>query len=199
MASAWNRRRPALRFCRGRMRTGCSNAPTAWRAALDGIATPQPCFEWAINWLADHAPKVERFALCHRDLRLGKFAAEGEKLTGIFDLELAGWSDPMEDLGSLLRAARGAACRSAKPAASAAAKRSMTAIARSRAMRSTTAACAIWEIAAAARQGIAALRRAARRGAMWSRGWRHMLDGLQSLEAEYDLLVEIEQFSAEAT
>ena len=73
----------------------------AWRAALDGVSVPQPCFEWAINWLADHAPKVERFALCHRDLRLGNFAAEGERLTGIFDLELAGWSDPMEDLGWL--------------------------------------------------------------------------------------------------
>ena len=70
----------------------------AWRAALDGIAAPQPCFEWAINWLADHAPTIERFALCHRDLRLGNFAVEGAQLTGVFDLEDAGWSDPMEDL-----------------------------------------------------------------------------------------------------
>src|SRR3546814_19612925 len=39
--------------------------------------------------------------LCHRDLRLGNFVADREKLIAILDLEPVGWSDPMEDLGWL--------------------------------------------------------------------------------------------------
>lgn len=170
----------------------------AWRAALDGIAPPQPCFEWAINWLADHAPTIERFVLCHRDLRLGNFAAEGERLTGIFDLELAGWSDPMEDLGWLT--ARGA--RRGLPDREAGGVGSREALYDG---YREIAGDAIddrrvryWEIAAAARQGIAALQRAAQPVGDVEQGLAARLDGLQSLEAEYDLLLEIEQFSAEA-
>jgi hypothetical protein len=55
-----------------------------------------------------------------------------------------------------------------------------------------------WEIVAAARQGIAALQRAAQPGGDVEQGLVARLDGLQSLEAEYDLLLEIEQFTAEA-
>jgi len=171
---------------------------TAWRAALDGIATPQPCFEWAINWLADHAPTVERFALCHRDLRLGNFAAEGERLTGIFDLELAGWSDPMEDLGWLT--ARGA--RRGLPDREAGGIGSREALYDGYREIAGDAVddrrVRYWEIAAAVRQGIAALQRAAQPGGDVEQGLAARLDGLQSLEAEYDLLFEIEQFSAEA-
>ena len=170
----------------------------AWRAALDGVSVPQPCFEWAINWLADHAPKVERFALCHRDLRLGNFAAEGERLTGIFDLELAGWSDPMEDLGWLC--ARGA--RRGLPDREAGGIGSREALYHGyreiagdevddRRVR-------YWEIAAAVRQGIAALQRAAAPAGDVEQGLVSRLDGLQSLEAEYDLQLEIEQFTVEA-
>jgi aminoglycoside phosphotransferase (APT) family kinase protein len=170
----------------------------AWRAALDATSTPQPCFEWAINWLIDHAPKVERFALCHRDLRLGNFAAEGEQLTGIFDLELAGWSDPMEDLGWLT--ARGA--RRGLPDREAGGIGSREALydgyreiagdeVDDRRVR-------YWEIAAAVRQGIASLQRATAPGGDAEHGLAARLDGLQSLEAEYDLLLEIEQFTAEA-
>ena len=170
----------------------------AWRAALDGILAPQPCFEWAINWIADHAPKIERFALCHRDLRLGNFAAEGEQLTGIFDLELAGWSDPMEDLGWLT--ARGA--RRGLPDREAGGIGSREALydgyreiagdeVDDRRVR-------FWEIAAAVRQGIASLQRAASTAGDAELGLAATLDGLQSLEAEYDLLLEIEQFTAEA-
>jgi aminoglycoside phosphotransferase (APT) family kinase protein len=170
----------------------------AWRSELDAILTPQPCFEWAINWLAVHAPKVERFVLCHRDLRLGNFAAEGEQLTGIFDLELAGWSDPMEDLGWFT--ARGA--RRGLPDREAGGIGSREALydgyreiagdeVDDRRVR-------YWEIAAAVRQGIAALQRAASPAGDGEQGLTARLDGLQSLEAEYDLLLEIEQFTAEA-
>lgn len=169
-----------------------------WRAALDSIATPQPCFEWAINWFADHAPKVETFALCHRDLRLGNVVAEGERLVGILDFEQAGWSDPMEDLGWLC--ARGA--RHGLPEREAGGIGSREALydgykdvaghdVDDRRVR-------FWEIAAAIRQGIAALQRAARPAGDAEQGLGAMLTGLQSIEAEYDLLLEIEHFMAEA-
>jgi aminoglycoside phosphotransferase (APT) family kinase protein len=170
----------------------------AWRAALDGVGAPQPCFEWAINWLADHAPRVERFALCHRDLRLGNFAAEGGQLTGVFDLERAGWSDPMEDLGWLC--ARGG--RRGLPDREAAGIGSREALYdgyREGAGREVDdRRVRYWEIAAAVRQGIAALERAAAPAGDAEQGLAARLDGLQALKAEYDLLLEIEQFTAEA-
>jgi aminoglycoside phosphotransferase (APT) family kinase protein len=170
----------------------------AWRATLDGIAAPQPCFEWAINWLADHAPRIDRFALCHRDLRLGNFAAEGERLTGVFDLELAGWSDPMEDLGWLT--ARGA--RRGLPDREAGGIGSREALYdRYREIAGGALddrRVRYWESAAAVRQGIASLQRAASPAGDAEQGLAARLDGLQSLEAEYDLLLEIEQFTAEA-
>ena len=54
-----------------------------------------------------------------------------------------------------------------------------------------------WEIAAAVRQGIAACSARRRRGDV-EQGLTAWLDGLQSLQAEYELLLEIEQFTAEA-
>ena len=169
-----------------------------WHAALDGIAAPQPCFEWAVNWLADHAPPVERFALCHRDLRLGNFAAEGGRLTGVFDLERAGWSDPMEDLGWLC--ARGG--RRGLPDREAAGIGSREALydgdREAAGHEVDDRRVRYWEIAAAVRQGIASLQRAASPAGDAAQGLSARLDGLQALEAEYDLLLEIEQFSAEA-
>lgn len=170
-----------------------------WRAALDAIAVPQPTFEWAINWFVDHAPRIERFALCHRDLRLGNFVAEGEKLVAILDLERVGWSDPMEDLGWLC--ARGA--RHGLP------DREAGGIGNREALYDGYKDVAgqavddrrvrLWEIAAAIRHGIAALEYAARPAGDAEQGLQAMLAGLQSIEAEYDLLLEIEYFAAEAT
>jgi aminoglycoside phosphotransferase (APT) family kinase protein len=170
-----------------------------WRAALDGIATPQPCFEWAINWFADHAPAIEYFALCHRDLRLGNVVAEGERLAGILDLDEAGWSDPMEDLGWFC--ARGA--RRGLPEREAGGIGSREALYdgyKDAAGRDVDdRRVRFWEIAAAIRQCIAALQRAARPAGDAEQGLGAMLTGLQSIEAEYDLLLEIEHFMAEAT
>jgi aminoglycoside phosphotransferase (APT) family kinase protein len=170
----------------------------AWRAALDAIVSPQPCFEWAINWLIDHAPKVERFALCHRDLRLGNFAVEGEQLTGIFDLELAGWSDPMEDLGWLC--ARGA--RRGLPDREAGGIGSREALYDGykdvAGQPVDDGRVRFWEIGAAVRHGIVALERAARPSGDMEQGLVAMLTGLQSIEAEYDMLLEIDHFAAEA-
>jgi len=170
----------------------------SWRAALDALDQPQPCFEWAINWFADHAPKVESFALCHRDLRLGNFVADGEQLVGILDFERVGWSDPMEDLGWLT--ARGA--RRGLPEREAGGVGSREALYdgyREIADRDVDdRRVRFWEVAAAIRQGIAALERAARPAGDAEHGLLAMLTGLQSIEAEYDLLLEIEQQSAEA-
>jgi aminoglycoside phosphotransferase (APT) family kinase protein len=168
-----------------------------WRAALDSIAQAQPCFEWAINWFEDHAPKVPRFALVHRDLRLGNFVTDGERLVGILDFEQVGWSDPMEDLGWLC--ARGA--RHGLPEREAGGIGSREALydgyrevagheVDDRRVR-------FWEIAAALRQGIAALQRAGRPSGDAEQGLEAMLTGLQAIEAEYDLLLEIEHYGAE--
>lgn len=169
-----------------------------WRAALDGLVTPQPCFEWAINWFVDHAPGIENFALCHCDLRLGNFVADGERLVGILDLEHVRWSDPMEDLGWLC--ARGA--RHGLP------EREAGGIGGREALYDGYKDVAgrevvdrrvrFWEIAAAIRQGIAALQRATRRGGDAEQGLAAILAGLRSLEAEYDLLLEIEHYPMEA-
>ena len=171
---------------------------TAWRAALDGIALPQPCFEWAVNWFADHAPKVARVALCHGDLRLGNFVADGEQLVGILDLEQARWSDPMEDLGWLC--ARGA--RHGLP------EREAGGIGGREALYDGYKDVAghdvddrrvrFWEIAAAIRQGLAALQSGDRAAGDAEQGLAAMLTGMQSLEAEYDLLLEIERHATEA-
>lgn len=169
----------------------------SWRAALDDLAQPRPCFEWAINWFLDHAPKVESFALCHRDVRLGNLVADGGQLVGILDFERAGWGDPMEDLGWLC--ARGA--RHGLPEREAGGIGSREALydgyrdvagydVDDRRVR-------FWEIAAALRQGIEALQCAARASGDAEQGLRAMLTGLQSIEAEYDLLMEIDRFSTE--
>ncbi len=168
-----------------------------WRGALDGIAVPQPCLEWAINWFVDHAPRIEAYALCHRDLRLGNLVADAGQLVGILDLDEVRWSDPMEDLGWLC--ARGA--RHGLPDREAGGIGSREALydgykdvagrdVDDRRVR-------FWEIAAAIRQGIASLQRAARAAGDAEQGLAAMLTGLQSLEAEYDLLLEIEHYPAE--
>lgn len=170
----------------------------AWHAALDDVAIPQPCFEWAINWFLDHAPAIGQFALCHRGLRLGDIVVDGAQLAGILDLEQASWSDPMEDLGWLC--ARGG--RHGLPEREAGGIGSREALYDG--YRDVTGAevddrrVRFWEIAAAIRQGIAALQRAAHPGGDAEQGLAAMLTGLQSLEAEYDLLLEIEQYPAEA-
>jgi aminoglycoside phosphotransferase (APT) family kinase protein len=168
-----------------------------WRAALDDMATPQPCLEWAINWFVDHAPTIGQFALCHRDLRLDNFVADGEQLSGILDLDEVGWGDPMEDLGWLC--ARGA--RRGLPEREAGGIGSREALYDG---YKDVAGCEVddrrvrfWEIAAAIRQGIASLLGAARPAGDAEQGLAAMLGGFQALEAEYDLLLETEQYSAE--
>ncbi|MGH6891648.1 MAG: phosphotransferase family protein [Dongiaceae bacterium] len=168
-----------------------------WRSALDGIALPQPTFEWAMNWFVDHAPRVEAFALCHRDPRLGNFVIEGERLIAILDLEQFGWSDPMEDLGWLCarNARHGLPDREAGGIGSREALYDGYKDIAGREVDDRRVR--FWEIGAALRHGIAALERAARPAGDAEQGLQAMLTGLRSIEAEYDLLLEIDHFTAE--
>jgi aminoglycoside phosphotransferase (APT) family kinase protein len=170
-----------------------------WRKALDAVVQPQPTFEWSINWFVDHAPQVDTFALCHRDLRLGNFVAEKARLIAILDLDEVGWSDPMEDLGWLCaRAARlGLPDREAGGIGSREALYDGYKDVAGQPVDDSRVR--FWEIAAAIRHGIGALQRAARPGGDAAQGLFAMLTGLQSIEAEYDLLLETEHFAAEAT
>ncbi|HEX9447738.1 MAG TPA: phosphotransferase family protein, partial [Dongiaceae bacterium] len=70
-----------------------------YRRRLDQLPEAQPVLEWALNWIEENAPTVERITLCHRDFRLGNIMIDDGALSGILDFEFAGWSDPDEDLG----------------------------------------------------------------------------------------------------
>jgi aminoglycoside phosphotransferase (APT) family kinase protein len=74
-------------------------AVAEYRAWLDSYRDPRPALEWALAWLADHAPATAQIALCHRDFRTGNYMVDDAGLTGILDWEFAGWSDPDEDIG----------------------------------------------------------------------------------------------------
>lgn len=68
--------------------------------------TVRPVFQLALRWLADHAPAdVAAPALVHGDFRNGNLMvdleAEGGRLVGVLDWELAYLGDPMADLGWL--------------------------------------------------------------------------------------------------
>lgn len=168
------------------------------RAALDAAGTSQPTLEWALNWLADHAPDLAHPVLSHRDFRSGKFVVDGDNLVAILDLEQVGWGDPMEDLGSFCARA----WRYGYPQREAGGIGSREAFydgyrdasgheVDDRRVR-------FWEIAAAFRSGLQALQQRARPSQGSEQGLRNVLGGLRVVEAEYDLLLDIEHYEAEA-
>lgn len=168
------------------------------RAILDSLGEAQPCLEWALNWLADHAPDLDRPVLSHRDFRSGKFVVDGENLVAILDLEQVGWGDPMEDLGSFCARA----WRYGLPQREAGGIGSREAFydgyrdvsghdVDDRRVR-------FWEIAAAFRSGLNALQHRARSADTPEQGLRNLLAGLRKDEAEYDVLLDIERYEAEA-
>jgi aminoglycoside phosphotransferase (APT) family kinase protein len=120
------------------------------------------------------------------------------ELTAILDWEFAGWSEPYEDIGwfcarcwrfgAVDREAGGIGSREAlydgyKDVAGQPVD--------DRRVR-------FWEIGAAIRHGIAALERAAQPAGDVEQGLAAMLTGFHSTEAEYDVLLEIDHFMAEA-
>lgn len=81
--------------------------PALWRIAeyrrhLDALKATEPVLEWALAWLARHAPTSERLCLVHADFRTGNYLIDKGELTAILDWEFAGFSDPLEDLGWML-------------------------------------------------------------------------------------------------
>ena len=167
-------------------------------SAAESGAGPQPCLEWALNWLADHAPEIDTPVLSHRDFRSGKFVVDGDNLVAILDLEQVGWGDPMEDLGSFC-----ARCwRYGLPAREAGGIGSREALYDGYREASGQAVddrrVRFWEIAAAFRSGLNALQARSRPAETPEQGLRNLLAGLRKDEAEYDVLVDIERYEAEA-
>ena len=82
-----------------------------------------PVAEWALCWLKSHKPAPVAPVLCHGDFRTGNYLVADGQLTGILDWDFAGWSDPAEDIawfcakswrfGALAREAGGIAPRAA--------------------------------------------------------------------------------------
>ena len=59
---------------------------------------PHPVAEWALRWLKHHKPTPVRAVLCHGDFRTGNYLVADDRLSGILDWDFAGWSDPDEDV-----------------------------------------------------------------------------------------------------
>lgn len=72
-----------------------------FRGLLDTWNHASPPLEWALCWLEDHQPCVQRHALCHGDFRTGNFIVGPEGLRVVLDWELASVGDPAQDLGWL--------------------------------------------------------------------------------------------------
>jgi aminoglycoside phosphotransferase (APT) family kinase protein len=84
---------------------------------------PHPVAAWALRWLRQNKPAPVRPVLTHGDFRTGNYLAEDGALSGVLDWDFAGWSDPCEDIawfcakswrfGALAREAGGIALRAA--------------------------------------------------------------------------------------
>lgn len=72
-----------------------------YQHALRQIDEPHPVLDWALVWLADHAPAAHGPVLCHCDFRTGNYMVRDGQLSAVLDWEFAAWSDPYEDLGWL--------------------------------------------------------------------------------------------------
>jgi aminoglycoside phosphotransferase (APT) family kinase protein len=59
---------------------------------------PHPVAEWALRWLKRHKPEPVPPVLCHGDFRTGNYLVADGKLSGVLDWDFAGWSDPDEDI-----------------------------------------------------------------------------------------------------
>ncbi len=69
------------------------------RDYLDTLGQPHPTIEWGLRWLERHAPPPAELVLTHGDFRTGNYLVDAHGLTAILDWELAGFGDPLADLG----------------------------------------------------------------------------------------------------
>jgi aminoglycoside phosphotransferase (APT) family kinase protein len=59
---------------------------------------PHPVADWALRWLDARKPLPARPVLCHGDFRTGNYLVDDGKLAAVLDWDFAGWSDPDEDI-----------------------------------------------------------------------------------------------------
>ncbi|MDY0885670.1 phosphotransferase family protein [Dongia soli] len=169
-----------------------------YRRHLDQLPEPQPVLEWALNWIEDHAPAIERITLCHRDFRLGNLLIDDGRLTGVLDFEFAGWSDPDEDLGWLCaRCWRfGAFAQEAGGIGSRAAFYDGYRNVAGREIDDRR--IRFWEIFGTLRWAMIALDQGERHFSGGERSLNLALTTLRALECDYDLLHDIEAFDKPA-
>ncbi len=86
---------PFLQKCSG---TTFQTAITLYREYLDLLQVPHPVIELGLVWLESNFPANDEVVLCHRDFRTGNFMVNDGELSGILDWEMAGWSNPHEDI-----------------------------------------------------------------------------------------------------
>ncbi|MXO90991.1 phosphotransferase [Altererythrobacter aquaemixtae] len=68
------------------------------RQQFEEAGGDRPIIALGLKWLADNVPETVEPVLNHGDYRLGNLLAEGSRLTGVLDWELAHFGDPHEDL-----------------------------------------------------------------------------------------------------
>jgi aminoglycoside phosphotransferase (APT) family kinase protein len=68
------------------------------RARLDRMGESRPVAEWAMRWLARHAPETLPPVLCHGDFRTGNYLVAEGRFAALLDWEFAHWGDPDEDI-----------------------------------------------------------------------------------------------------
>jgi aminoglycoside phosphotransferase (APT) family kinase protein len=59
---------------------------------------PHPVATWALRWLGQHKPAPVQPVLIHGDFRTGNYLVADAALAGVLDWDFAGWSDPDEDI-----------------------------------------------------------------------------------------------------
>ncbi|MGF1527984.1 MAG: phosphotransferase family protein [Candidatus Competibacterales bacterium] len=70
-----------------------------YRRWLDALDWGRPALEWALAWLAHHAPPPGPRVLCHGDFRTGNYLVVDGRLSALLDWEFAAVGDPLEDIG----------------------------------------------------------------------------------------------------
>jgi aminoglycoside phosphotransferase (APT) family kinase protein len=179
---------PALAFLGFPPADPARAALAEYRVLLDRIGEARPVAEWAMRWLARHAPPPAAPVLCHGDFRTGNYLVDGGKFVALLDWEFAHWGDPDFDLawfcarfwrfGAEGREAGGIAARAALYGGYEAAS----------CRRLDPARLGFWETMAALKWLVVALLQRER----FLRGGERSLDlaltGRRAVECEYELL-----------
>ncbi len=73
--------------------------PAGLHRLLERLAPLPAAVRTALWWLERHAPPpTSRRVLVHGDYRMGNFAVDGDRISGVLDWEMAGPGDPIVDV-----------------------------------------------------------------------------------------------------